>query len=86
MDITNKFMKGELQKKKQADEKSKVNSPMEEWKCFKWGNIMFEEMENEKIKCGLCQAECVRLVSHLNGRPICSNGINMVEFKISYTK
>ena len=37
------------------DTKIKVNKQVEENKCFKWGNVEFEVMENETIKCGFSQ-------------------------------
>ena len=49
---------------------------------FNWGNLVFLELTNGKIRCGVCQQECVRLISHMNGSIECSRGINMKEFKI----
>ena len=79
-----KCLKGETDKKIQSD--AKLKNPVVEKECFKWGHVMFEEMENKKIKCGFCQSECLRLISHLNGSSKCSHGINMVEFKFFYNK
>ena len=73
-------------KKNQSDMTLKASTAVKENKCFIWGNVKFEEIENDKIKCGLCQVECLRLISHMNGSPRCTKGINMTEFKISYTK
>ena len=66
--------------------KLKVNNLEDESGFFKWGDVKFEEMENKKMKCGLCQEECLMLISHPNGSPECSINVNMVEFKITYAK
>ena len=74
--------------KQDTNDLGKMNqSDLEKEKeSFKWGNIKFEETQNEKIRCGLCETECLRLVTHLNGSPGCSKNINMLEFKIDYNK
>ena len=59
---------------------------MDPKKSFDWGNLVFLELTNGKIRCGVCQQECVRLISHMNGSIECSRGINMNEFKTEYTK
>ena len=66
---------------KTYDLKPKADNPVEEIKFFEWGNIKFEEMENGKMRCGICQIECLRLIFHRNGNDICRNCINMVKFK-----
>ena len=57
-----------------------------EKECFKWGDVKFEEEENGKTKCGVCQAEFQKLISHLNVSPECNIGMNMEKFKIEFTK
>ena len=79
-------LKIEADKKKQSEVKLKTNNPVVEKECFKWGNVMFEEMENNKIKCGFCQSQCLRLISHLNGSPKCRHGIKMAGLKLYYNK
>ena len=59
---------------------------MEGKESFEWENIVFEELEDGKIKCGICQTETVRLVIHMNSRQGCGQGFNMLEFKVKYTK
>ena len=71
---------------KTYDLKPKADNPVEEIKFFEWGNIKFEEMENKKMRCGICQIECLRLISHINGSAKCRNRINMVELKNCYNK
>ena len=50
-------------------------------KDFQWGNLVFLELTNGKIRCGVCQEECTRLIQHMSSSPECSNGIDMEEFK-----
>ena len=59
---------------------------MDPKKSFGWGNLVFLELTNGKIRCGVCQQECVRLISHMNGSIECSREINMKEFKTEFTK
>ena len=59
---------------------------MDPKKSFEWENLVFLDLENGKIKCGVCQKECVRLISHMNSSTECSSGIDMKEFKIEFTK
>ena len=56
---------------------------MDPMKDFQWGNFVFLELTNGKIRCGVCQEECTRLIKHMRSSPECSNGIDMEEFKTS---
>ena len=47
---------------------------------------MFDELGNGNTKCGICQTETVRLISHMSGSPGCNKVFNMVEFKINFAK
>ena len=58
----------------------------EDGNCFKFLNLDFQEMKNGKIKCAICQAECVRLVTHLNYSTKCSQYINLEKLKIELSK
>ena len=86
VDKPEKTLECKADEKNKSDKTLKASTPVKKNECFKWENLKFEEIENDKIKCGICQAECLRLISHMNVSPRCTNGINMVEFKISYTK
>ena len=53
---------------------------------FKFDEIWFRELINGKIRCGVCEIECVRLVVHLNSSAKCSMNLNMPKLKIEYSK
>ena len=55
-------------------------------KGFKFGGVLFEEINNGKIRCGICQTECLRLVVHLNSSERCSSDFDMPILKIEYSK
>ena len=52
---------------------------------FNFANVCFIEVNNGKIKCGICQIECIRLMSHLNGSKKCSQYLNMEKLKTEFT-
>ena len=54
--------------------------------CFKFGGVDFKEIENEKIRCGICQAECGRLIVHMNKSTDCAKHFSMSDFKVEYSK
>ena len=54
--------------------------------CFKFGGFHFKELGNEKIRCGICQAECGRLVVHMNKSINCAKHFCMPDFKKEYSK
>ena len=39
---------------------------------FTFGGYKFNEIIDGKIRCGVCQVDCIRLVFHLNGNKKCS--------------
>ena len=46
---------------------------------FKFEDILFEETKNGKVKCGICQVECGRLIVHMNDNDYCrANRANFV--------
>ena len=53
---------------------------------FKFGGFDFEELENGRIRCGVCQVECIRLVLHINGSPKCAEKFEMQNFKTEYSR
>ena len=53
---------------------------------FKFGELCFEELNAGKIKCGVCQTECTRLMSHLSRSLKCNQYLNLEIFKTEYTK
>ena len=55
MDNQKKFLESEIEKKKQSDVRLNANNTVEYRECFKWGNVMFEEMESEKLS-----VDCVK--------------------------
>ena len=66
--------------------KDYVEKTKEEKNCFKFGSILFEELNNGMVRCGVCQKECLRLVVHLNGNASCSMMFDMPKLKIEYSK
>ena len=63
------------------EEESKIMYGM-----FQFGGIRFDELETGKIVCGICQAECKRLICHLNKSAGCNRNLNMKNFKVEYDK
>ena len=54
---------------------------------FTYEGILFEELPQNKVRCGICMMECGRLIVHLNGSKKCAeNFSNMASFKIEYSK
>ena len=69
--------------KKESSSEDNISKKME---FFQFGQVCFEELDSGKIKCGVCQIECIRLMSHLNGSQKCSQYFNLGIFKSEYTK
>ena len=42
---------------------------MEGNKSFEWEDVIFDDLDNGNIKCGVCQKETIRLISHMSGSP-----------------
>ena len=62
-------------------------SETEDSASFQYEGICFQDIAKNKVRCGVCQVECVRLIVHLNGSPDCANCFtNMVNLKIEYSK
>ena len=54
---------------------------------FRYEGILFEELPQNKVRCGICQKECGRLIVHINGSRECiKNFSNTSELKKEYSK
>ena len=72
---------------KESSKTTEMNAKsIDEKQSFKFGGICFEELDNGKTRCGICQVECIRLIVHMNGKEECARNINMAEFKTEYSK
>ena len=70
----------------QLDESSKAGHKIEKDCCFKFGGFDFPEVGGNKIRCGVCQVDCIRLVFHLNRNKECSEKFCMLEFRTEYSR
>ena len=52
---------------------------------FKFEGVTFEEQENGKVKCGVCQMEVSRLIVHMNKISGCRSQFDMEEFRKEYS-
>ena len=68
------------------DINSEQKQILEGKKSFEWEDVVFYELDNGNIKCGICQTETVRLLTHMNISQGCGQGFNMVELKVNFTK
>ena len=72
---------------KVTDATKKNPKNLEEKEDFVFDNIRFKGTENGKIRCGICELECARLVVHLNGNKYCTEYLtDMAEFKRKYSE
>ena len=53
---------------------------------FEFGGVLFKELSNGRIKCGVCQTDCIRLVVHLNNNNRCSGKFDMSKLRTEYSK
>ena len=54
---------------------------------FIFEDILFKNTEDGKVRCGVCQVECSRLIVHMNGNEYCTEYFsNMATFKLEYSK
>ena len=54
---------------------------------FIFEDIRFKEAANGKIKCGVCEVECTKLIVHLNGNKYCTEYFsNMAELTRKYSE
>ena len=59
----------------------------EETEDFIFEDICFKKNVNGKIRCGVCDLECSRLIVHMNGNQYCTEYFsNMSEFKRKYSE
>ena len=79
--LRNQQQKGVPSTSQQQQETTEDNK-----RSFKFLNLDFQEMENGRIKCAICQTECGRLVTHLNHSKECSQYIDLEKFKIEFTQ
>ena len=73
----------------QADQarRTEVKQNYENPNGFIYEGILFEEILQNKVRCGICKAECSRLIMHLNGNKKCAEKFsNLACFKIEYSK
>ena len=55
-------------------------------RAFSFGGFEFKELGYGKIRCAICQIECIRLVYHLNGSVKCAEMFSMPDFKTEYSR
>ena len=56
-------------------------------KGFEYEGVHFEELEQNKVRCGICMVQCSRLIVHMNRNKECTQRFsNMPDFKIEYSK
>ena len=66
---------------------SKINQMFHDLEGFKYSDIYFKELPQNKVECGICQVDCSRLIVHLNASTDCAKQIsNMVDLKTEYSK
>ena len=53
---------------------------------FRFGGFEFEELADGKVRCGVCQVECIRLVVHINRSIRCAEKFKMPEFRAEYSR
>ena len=61
----------------------KLNENSEE---FVFGEVLFQNMKNGSVKCGICKTDCKRLVFHLNSSEKCRINFDMPELRTEYSK
>ena len=87
-----RFHESEGSKQEANDLEIKKNSTARESgfkddKGFEYEGVQFKELEQNKIRCGICMAQCSRLIVHMNSSKECTqNFSNMPDFKIEYSK
>ena len=68
--------KKEPQVSKHAEAQESPNS-----QGFVFDRVLFQEMGNDSIRCGVCQKEYTRLVVHLNSSGMCNKNFDMVKLR-----
>ena len=53
---------------------------------FVFGGVLFQDMKNGSVRCGICKADCKRLVFHLNSSERCKKNFDMPELTAEYSK
>ena len=64
---------------------SKAAKDMEDNESFKLGDVCFKDLDNGKVRCGICQDEFTRLIVHMNVSKECKTYFQMAEFKTEYS-
>ena len=73
--------------KNDSDVTQKNPKRFEETEDFIFEDIRFMETENGKIRCGVCEVECEKLILHMNRNKYCTEYFsNMHMFKMKYSK
>ena len=79
----NESEKGQTDESRRPEVKQNFDNP----DGFIYEGIPFEELDQNKVRCGICKTECGRLIMHLNGSKKCAeNFSNLAGFKIEYSK
>ena len=82
-----KMKKNERAQNKVSDATKKNPKKVDETEDFIFEDIRFRETGNCKVKCGICEVECTRLIVHMNGNKYCTAYFsNMTEFKQKYSE
>ena len=69
--------------------KSKIEETVlqqEQNEMFEFEGFCFRELQTGKIVCGMCQAESIRLMHHMNKSTDCNKHLNLKKFKEEYEK
>ena len=77
----------ETAQSKDSDATKKNPKKAGETEDFIFEDIRFKETADGKTRCGVCEAECTKLVAHMNGNKYCTEYFsNMAKFKLEYSK
>ena len=83
----NKNIENKKPCKSDKDGGSKMNQMFHDLEGFKYNDFQFQELPQNKVRCGICQVDFSRLIVHLNASSDCAKQIsNMVDFKTEYSK
>ena len=52
---------------------------------FVFDRVLFQEIDNGSIRCGVCHNEHKRLVVHLNSSDRCNKNFDMAKFRTEYS-
>ena len=84
--VKNETPKNPQKRKSSSDENSADNKKnVEDMEGFKFDGFCFKTNDDGKVKCGVCQMECSRLIVHMNKNVGCRLKFNMEKFRIEYS-